>query len=205
MSRKKTNIDTFFDNNIDLDNRILYMGSIPSLTDIDEEPGVNYEMAEYVIKGLIILDLAAPNGDKPITIIMNNPGGDEYHGLAIYDAIKACKNSVTIIVFGHAMSMGAWILQAADKRIMAPNSRFMMHYGTLWINSHSKIAHSVVKENIKNNKIMEDIFLEKINTKNPKFTRKQLQEMLNFDTILDAKETVALGLADYILGQENNE
>ena len=95
-------------------------------------------MAERAIKALHILDSTAPTGDKPITVIMNNPGGDEYHGMAIYDAIKSCKNHVTIVVFGMAMSMGSIILQAADKRVMSANSRVMIHYGTWGINDHPK-------------------------------------------------------------------
>ena len=166
------------------------------------ESGTDPVMAERVIKALHILDNAAPSGDQPITILMNNPGGDEYDGMAIYDAIKACKNHVTIVVYGKAMSMGGIILQAADRRVMSPNSRFMMHYGTFGINANAKDVYQWVEDNKKIDTLMEDIFLEKMAVKNPAITRKHLQNMLKADFIADAAESVKLGLADAVLGEE---
>jgi ATP-dependent protease ClpP protease subunit len=109
MSRiKRDDITHFIDEDIYLPTRTLYMGSTGDNDGL--ENGVNYSMAERMIKGLHILDSSAT--EQPITIIMNNLGGDFVHGMAIYDAIKICRNHITIKVFGHAMSMGAIILQA---------------------------------------------------------------------------------------------
>ena len=193
----RDDIDRFFQYGIDISTRTIYMGSHSAYDDGDS--GVDHEMAEAVVKALHILDTQAPNGDKPITIIMNNPGGGEYHGLAIFDAIKACKNHVVVKVFGYAMSMGSIILQAADERIMAPNSRFMIHYGTWGVYDHPKIAYKWAEEGKKFDKWMIDLYLTKIREKHPKYPRKKVDEMCNFDTILNAKETVELGLADEVL------
>lgn len=201
MSRRvnRDDIDKFYDNDLYLPGRILYMGS----TNVEDgvETGTDAIMAANVIKGLQILDTLAPTGDKPITIIMNNPGGDEYDGFAIYDAIKNCMNHVTIIVFGKAMSMGGIILQAADKRIMSKNSRFMMHYGSFAIDANAKDVYNWVDDNKKLDTLMEDIFLEKMKEKKPRINRVKLQEMLKSDFIVDAKSAVALGLADEVLGE----
>ncbi len=193
----KDEIDRLFDYDIYAPTRTIYMGS--AVSDEGEDQGVNAYMAERVIKALHILDSSGPAGDKPITIIMNNPGGDEYDGMAIYDAIKACKNHITIIVYGHAMSMGGIILQAADTRIMSPNSRFMMHYGTMHIDANAKDAYAWVEDNKKIDVWMEDVFLEKMRDKNPLMDRQKLQEMLKADFIIDANEAVKLGLADEVL------
>jgi ATP-dependent Clp protease protease subunit len=199
MSRiNKESIDRLYDYDIYIPTRTIYMGSLEVGED-GEESGTDAKMAERAIKGLHVLDSSAPDGTKPITIILNSPGGDVYHGLAIYDAIKACTNQVTIIVYGAAMSMGSVILQAADKRVMSANAKLMVHYGEFSIDSHSKSTMVWAKEEERNNLGMENMFLEKIRAKNPKFTRKQLQDMLNFDTILSAEEAIKLGLADEIL------
>ena len=124
----KDHADKWYDYNIDLDNRTLWLGSIKK--DDEEESGVDFTLSESIIKGLHLLEKNAPNGDKPIFIIMNNPGGDEIEGLAIYDAIQACKNHVTATVFGKCWSMAGYILQACDWRVMAPNSTFMLHEGS---------------------------------------------------------------------------
>lgn len=206
MSKKinRDDVDKLYDYDLHIPSRTLYMGSV-TVDQTEGESGTDAQMAERLIKGLHILDNAAPKGDQPITIIMNNPGGDEYDGFAIYDAIKACKNFVTIIVYGKAMSMGGIILQAADKRIMSPNSRFMMHYGQFGIAANAKDVYKWVEDNKKIDTLMEDIFLEKMSEKDPTINRDKLQEMLKDDFIVDAQEAVDLGFADAVLGQEEED
>lgn len=189
-------IDWYYDYGIYMPTKSLYMGSEGSHD--GAETGTDFLMTERVLKGLHVLDRSTTQG---ITIIMNNIGGDDYHGLAIYDAIQSCENHVTIKVFGHAMSMGAVILQAADTRIMAPHSRFMMHYGSLGIEDHTKTVEKWAEESKKTNDWMEEVFIEKIREKKPRYARAKLRELLKFDTILTAQETVDLGLANKILGE----
>ena len=151
----KENIDKWFDNNIDLDNRIIYMGSIHK--EDNEESGVDAFMAESIIKGMHILET---KNQEPITILMNNPGGDFFHGLAIYDAVKYSSCHCTIKVYGHAMSMGSVILQAADTRIMMPNSRFMIHFGYDSQSNHSKVVEKWIDEGKRLGHEMENIYLD---------------------------------------------
>lgn len=200
MARKKGDINTIFEHSIDEVTRTIFMHSNPSSD--GEDYGVDHVMATNAIKALMYLDSRAPDGDKPISIILNSPGGEEYHGLAIYDAIKTCKNHVKIFVFGMAASMASIILQAADERILAPNARIMIHYGTREEAGHAKIVSAWNKEYDKMDKEMEVLYLEKIREKKPSFTLKKLQEMLYFDTIFDAKKAMAYGLADEVLGND---
>lgn len=195
----KDNIDKFYEYDVDLTTRTVYIGS--QMLDNGEESGINALVAERTIKALHLLEAQAPNGDKPITVILNSPGGDVYHGMAIYGAIKACKNHVTIIVYGMAMSMAALILQAADERVIDPMARVMIHYGAMELSSsHTKIFGKWAEEVKKLDKIYFNLLLEKIKLKNPNFKDKQLEDMLNFDTIFNAEETTNIGLADKILG-----
>lgn len=201
MRQHKDDIDRFFDHNLNLATRTIYMGSIESSIEHGES-GTDAAMAENFIKCLHILESEAPTGDKEINVIMNNTGGDEYHGFAIFDMIQACKNPITITVFGHAMSMGSIILQAADRRIMAPHARMMIHYGTpIYTNAddHVKTNYKWTEECKRFSRVMESLYLDKIKQKHPKFTRQKIQEMLNFDTFLSGKQAVELGLADHLL------
>lgn len=86
-------LDKWFDNNVDLSNRFIYMGSTHK-TD-EGESGVDNFMAESVIKGMHVLE--RKNTDQ-ITLLMNNPGGDWFHGMAIYDAIKT-SNCYCFIIY----------------------------------------------------------------------------------------------------------
>ena len=51
----RENIDRWFEHNLDVDNRTLYMGSVDSTLDGDES-GVDGFMAGYFIKGMHVLE-----------------------------------------------------------------------------------------------------------------------------------------------------
>jgi len=194
-------IDKFHDFGLYIPSRTLYMGS-ENFSDDGGESGVDGLMAERLIKNLSILE--ALNSD-PIIIIMNNPGGDVNHGLAIYDAIKTAKSHITIIVYGYVMSMGSIIFQAADERVMSPSSSQMIHYGTLGVDGHAKTTYKIADELKRIDRWMEKMYLERINEKQPLFKIGRLQKMLDHDTFLTAEQSVELGLADRVLGKEDNE
>jgi len=200
MSKRvnRDDVDKFHDYGLYIPTRTIWMGS-EEFDLNDGESGTDGKMAERVVKNLHILEGI---NKEPITILMNNIGGDEYHGFAMYDAILACKSVVTIKVFGHAMSMGSIILQAADERIMAPTSRQMIHYGTWGVSDHAKTARKWSDEGVKIDQWMEDMYLAKIKEKNTSFTLGALKKMLDHDTFLTAQESVDLGLADKVLNEE---
>jgi len=198
---KQDNITHFMDEDLYVPTRTLYLGSTG--TDPEgTETGVDYLMAERAIKGLHILDTGA--ADQPIIIIMNNIGGDVVHGMAIYDAIKHCRNHITIKVYGHAMSMGSIILQAADERLISENSVMMLHYGINAVSGHVKDVERQVEWGKKMDLWNERMFLEKIKQVKPKFTAEKVKELLQFDRYLNAQEALELGLVDGII-KENGE
>lgn len=200
MSKRinKDDIDRFHDYGVHTATRTIYMSS-ENINDEGEEQGVDSLMAELFIKNMAILETVSSD---PIMVIMNNIGGDVYHGLAIYDAILTAKSIVTVKIFGHSMSMGSIILQAADKRIMSPNSRQMIHYGTVSVDNHAKTAQKWAQESLKIDKWMEKMYLDRIREKHPKFPLEDVQKMLDHDTFLTAQESVKLGLADKVLGEK---
>ena len=199
MSKRvnRDDIDKFHDYSLYIPTRTIYMGS-ESYGD-DDEGGVDGMLAERMVKNLIILNAIS---SAPINLIINNVGGDEYHCFAIYDAIKTSAAPVIATVFGHAMSAGSMVLQAASERIMAPTSRQMIHYGTWGCNDHAKNAQKQAKEGEKIDKWMEHMYLDRIKEKHPQYKLEDVQLMLNFDTYLTAKESVKIGLADKILGDK---
>jgi ATP-dependent protease ClpP protease subunit len=191
----KDDIDRYFDYGVFLPERMLYVGST-SEDDEGKESGVNYEMAEYFIKGITFLQSIS---DKAIVINLNNMGGDWYHGMAMYDAIRACRCHVTINVFGSAMSMASIILQAADTRIVAPNATIMIHDGDEELIGSPR---TVVKwaDYVKHiSDVMYEIYLERMREKQPKIKRARIRDMCVADTIFTAQEAVDAGLADSVM------
>lgn len=190
----RDDVSQFFENDISIPTSTIYMGSKNGSD--DSESGVDYKLAENVIKGLHLLD---QRNENPITIIMNNVGGDWHHGMAIFDAIMACQNDVIIKVLGQSMSMASVVLQAGHERVMSENSRLMLHYGSTGHDAtHALTFQKFAEEAKRLDKLMEDIYLGRIKEKHPKYSREKLKQLLNFDTYLSSHEAVALGLADRI-------
>ena len=104
--------------------------------------------------------------------------------------------------FGRVRSMGTIILQAADERLISPDCLFLIHYGKAGADlehSHDFLAFAEHWRSI--NKRMEDIYIEKIREKKPRFSIHKLREMMMFDLYMKTEEAVEIGLADGIIEQ----
>lgn len=125
MELNRADIDLWLHAGINIKTRTLYLGHIGD-SGGDEDPGIHWATARRMIMGLHILEVGSK---RPITILMNSGGGDWNHGMAIFDAIRSCRNRVTIINMSQAASMTSIILQAADYRITSPHGHYMIHDG----------------------------------------------------------------------------
>lgn len=188
--------NTFFLHNVDLDSRTIYLGSGGD-DEQDSEVGIDHKLAANVIKGIRALD--EQDSKEPITIYINCIGGDHYHGMAIFEAIRLAKSKVNIIVLGQAFSMASVILQAADHRVASENSRILLHYGMAGIEDHTKNVEKYANELNKLSEVIEDIYLDKIKEKKPNYSRKKFKEKLKFDWYLSANEALELGLIDEVI------
>lgn len=197
MSELHLDVENLHEHGIYIPTRTIYLSSTGYASDEESDPGVDHILASKFIKNLHILE---SQSHETILIYLNTPGGDEFQGLAIYDAIRSCKSHITIQVVGEACSMGSYILQAADERVMSRNSVFMIHQGSdngFGLDS-KRSARNWSDFNLKYNASMDQILLERIREKHPDFKKKRFDEMMQFDTILTAEETINLGLADRI-------
>lgn len=175
----------------------------------EENPGVDYRMANVFLKNIKILD---KKSNDEITIHMNSIGGEWSDGMAIFDAIAMCKSYVKIIVYGQAESMSSIILQSADERIMSRHSYFMPHYGTTDANGEYLNVQNWVRfeKNICN--IMFDIYADSCyrgkyfkdkygGTKDsiPKVNAWLKRKLKDGDWFLNAEDCVYYGFADKVL------
>jgi ATP-dependent protease ClpP protease subunit len=192
---------------IDTENREIYLHSY--FTDGDDETGVDYKSAVIFQKNLRFLNLVSLD---PILVHMHLPGGDWQDCLGIYDHIRASKSKVCIVAYAKVESSSSVLLQAADLRILSPNTNFLIHYGSLSIDNEHKAALSMVQWSEKESEKMIDIFTERcINSKICKdknwkkmMVKKHIVTQLatKRDWILTAEEAVDYGFADGILGSK---
>lgn len=87
---------------------------------------INKPLAERVVRQLLLLE---EEGDEPVKVFIDSPGGDADAGYAILDMIRFIKPDVYTIGMGLVASAGALILLASpkDHRIGLPNSHYLIH------------------------------------------------------------------------------
>jgi ATP-dependent Clp protease protease subunit len=182
MATKHDYIDHLFINGLYIPTRtVIYTGE------------VTQKAFSKIISALHVLSSTA--GD--ITLILNSPGGCMSNGLAIYDAIRHCKNNrVRIVGYGDIMSMGTVILQAGDIRELSPNATIMLHEG------YSKITESRIREVSayarESERIRNRAWEILCRRMTPPVTIKQFLKRFDVDTYMDSESAVKLGLADRI-------
>jgi ATP-dependent Clp protease protease subunit len=85
------------------------------------------EVARRVFQQLLVLEAEAR--DKPITLIINSPGGEADSGFGIFDMLRFVAPPVRTLVAGLCASAAVIVFLAGEKgqRLSLPHSRFMMH------------------------------------------------------------------------------
>ena len=88
---------------------------------------ISSTLARSVYQQLIMLE--RDDAKKPITIIVNSPGGEADAGFGMYDMIRFVSSPVRTIVAGLCASAGVMVFLAGDRgqRFSLPNSRFLLH------------------------------------------------------------------------------
>ena len=71
-------------------------------------------------------------GNKPVTVVINSPGGDFFEGVTIYNQLRAHPSKVTVQILGIAASAASVIAMAADE-IQIAKLGFMMIHNTQWV------------------------------------------------------------------------
>jgi ATP-dependent Clp protease, protease subunit len=167
-----------------LKERIIVLGS-----------GINDQVANLIIAQLLYLN--QQDAEKEIQIYVNCPGGVIYHGLAIYDTMKAVSNPIRTVAVGVTASFGTIILTAGDKgrRMALPNATIHMHQP--WQSGGGGQASDIeiqAKEILRQRDLLNNILAE--TTGQP---MERIVDDTDRDRYLTAKEAVEYGLIDSIL------
>lgn len=203
---KDNELYNIHDFGIDLKNREIYLHSP---IDSEEESGIEFRTAIRLQKNIRYFNMIS---NDPILIHMHLPGGIWEDCLGMYDTIKASKSKVIILAYAKVESASSVLLQAADYRILMPNTHVLIHYGSLSIDNEHKAAMSSLQWSEKESQKMIDIFAEKC-LLSPLATEKKWKKMIirkhimsqlaqKSDWILDASEAVYYGFADGVLGSK---
>ena len=211
IRNQKDYISTIHDYDIDYNANHIYLVNAEAYATGNEssieEPGVDWVSSNRFIRNLNILQRKSAD---PILVHLKICGGVWEEGMAIYDAIKACPNHVTMLNYTHARSMSSMILQAPDKRVMMPHSTFMFHHGTIEFNGTVKQCYTETKQNKLAMKAMIKIYVDsmKVKGKLKRWSRLRIEEWLENqmdkkeEVYLNAEQAVDYGFADSVFGAD---
>jgi ATP-dependent Clp protease, protease subunit len=150
-------------------------------------------MANLIVAQLLFLE--SENPDQDIAIYINSPGGSVSSAMAIYDTMQFIKPDVSTLCIGMAASAAALLLAsgAHGKRFCLPNSTVMIHQVLGGFQGQGSDVEIHANEIVRIGKVVNHILAK--HTGKP---IKTIQEDVNRDNFLPAKEALAYGIVDTI-------
>ena len=148
------------------------------------------KLAAEVTRDLLIL---GSESDKPITIVIDSPGGNTDAGLAIIDMMRIVDCPIKCFCTCLAASMAAVIFTQGDERLMLEHARLMLHETKVMgdITGGSETLREITKRLGET----DDVINELISRKSGK-TKKEIAKLCSFDNFMTAEQAIKLGFAD---------
>jgi ATP-dependent Clp protease protease subunit len=157
---------------------------------------VNQETATEAIRKLWYLELSAPG--KPITLVINSPGGSVDAGFAVWDQVKMISSPVTTLITGLAASMGSILSLCAIKgrRFATPNSRILIHQPSIHggLRGQASDLEIHAREILKTRARIVQLYVDATGK-----DRDTIAQAIERDTWLSAEEAKEFGLVDRVI------
>lgn len=159
--------------------------------------GENGLFEDYVTPQGFVADLDSLGG-ADVTVRINSGGGDVFAAHAIHNTLCAYKGKVKVVIDGLCASAATIVAMAGDTVIMPRNALFMIHNPMLGLNDHYA-ADELVKAVNALNKCKDSIINAYL--KRCKVSVRELEQMMDAETWLNADECLEKGFIDEIEGE----
>lgn len=138
---------------------------------------------------------------KPITMVIDSPGGAVFAGFNLINAMNSSSAPVNTVCDGWAMSMAAVAFANGANRVANSGCVFMIHEVGSGApggqtTDHIKFAETII--NVEN-------ILAKILSDNSGLSLKDVRTAWEYETFYNAEETVLLGFADEVGSRSKRE
>ena len=169
-----------------LENRVVFM--------VGE---INHVSASNCIMRLLYLQ--SVKRDQDINLYINSPGGVVDDTLAIYDIMRFMTCDIATYCIGRAESGGAIVFMAGKKgkRYILPNAKVMIHQPFGGVYGQAADIEIQAEEILKTKETLVNIMAKCTGQ-----TAERVKEDSERDRFFDAKEAVAYGLCDEVLGED---
>lgn len=146
--------------------------------------------ARSIIKALSELDV------DTIDVHVHSPGGDGFEGIAILNAFRNHRATITMHVDGLAASAASFIVQAGDEIVMGRGSQMMIHDASMLTWGNAEQLHSDADWLDKQSQNIAGVYADRAGG-----TADQWREAMKQESWYTAEEAVAAGLADRVSGK----
>jgi ATP-dependent Clp protease protease subunit len=134
-----------------------------------------------------------------IHIYLTSPGGQGTAGMALYDFLKSRKNDITVIAQGECSSVAALVMQAADRRLISPHSRMLLHFGHVDMSNKGSVDADTLIRSGEEVRRLDEMFVDIMwGGSNSATSRSQVYRLLQRNTFITANQALALGFVDAI-------
>ena len=160
---------------------------------------INHVSASRVIMQMLYLQ--SVKRDQDINLYINSPGGVVDDTLAMYDIMRFLNCDIATYCIGRAESGGAVIFMAGKKgkRYILPNAKVMIHQPYGGVYGQTSDIEIQAEEILKTKNILVSI-MAKCTGQTPERVREDSER----DRFFDAKEAVAYGICDEVLGEDSS-
>lgn len=157
---------------------------------------VSQETATEAIRKIWFLEYTDPG--KPITLVINSPGGSVDAGFAVWDQVALVSSPVTTLVTGLAASMGSILAQCAapGRRLATANCRILIHQPAIHgaVRGQASDLEIQAREILKTRQRIVELYAAKTGKDEP-----TIAAALERDTWFTAGEALDYGLIDRVV------
>jgi ATP-dependent Clp protease protease subunit len=169
-----------------LKDRIIFLGS-----------DVNEHTANLVTAQMLFLENEDPK--KDIKLYINSPGGSVYDALAIYDTMQYVQCDIQTVGIGVQASAAAFLLGSGTKgkRFILPHATVMIHQPSSGTKGRVSDMEVDLKEGLRLKKLLNEIM-----ARNTGQTLKKIENDVDRDFWMSAKEAEKYGLVDKVIAKK---
>lgn len=161
----------------------------------------NDEVDDRIVESVMLplLEMDNDGSGKPITIVLNTCGGSLFDGMPLCDIIDNLKTPTTILVTGHAYSMGGYFLMAGYRNPNVTKKCFkhstaLLHGGSIYMEGTSSSVKDTFKFTERFEQRLRDYTLS-----HSKITEDEYERMERYEWYMDSDDMLKYGLVDEVL------
>jgi ATP-dependent protease ClpP protease subunit len=133
------------------------------------------------------------SGTDPINLHINSIGGDVFAGKGIFDFLNALPNEINVSIDGFAGSIATLIMLAGDTITASEGSFIMIHRAS----SMKGGNQNQLRDQVALLEGIDDFIIDAFETKTG-LSRDQINQLIDKDTFIPAKEAEQLGFIDSV-------